>query len=397
MKNIAIIHSNMEIGGAETSLIGLLQSLDYSKVQVTLFLYELKGSMLSLIPEQVTVKSAGEKYEALASPIKAAIRKGHLLIAAARLSAKMVCAVERRFRHYIDFGYIVKQRSHYYALPFLPHIGGEYDAAISFNDPHFILNKKISAKKKLGWFHTDFSRIITDEKIEAKMWSPLNYIVNVSESCKKAFDEKHPMLRDKSIVIENILSRSFVEGRAEEFDADEMKKTNGETVLLSVGRFNNQKNFDNVPEICRLIRRQGLNIKWYLVGYGGDEPLIREKIAEAGMENYVIILGKKENPYPYIKACDVYIQPSRYEGKAVTVREAQILNKPVVITAFETSASQLTNGFDGAVVPMDNEGCADGIAAVLQDKQLQQNFIENTKKTDYTNSAEIEKIYRMVE
>lgn len=397
MKNIAIIHSNMEIGGAETSLIGLLQSLDYSKVSVTLFLYETTGSMLPLVPKQVAVKPAGEKYEALVSPIKTAISRRHFLIAASRLMAKAVCAVKNKFRHYTDFGYIVKQRSHYYALPFLPRLDGEYDLAISFNDPHFILNKKIKAKKKLGWFHTDFSRITTDSKLEEKMWKPLDGIVTVSEQCKKAFDENHPKLQDKSIVIENILSQAFVEKRAEEFSADEMKKEAGENLLLSVGRFSKAKNFDNVPEICSLLRQQGLNVKWYLVGYGGDEELIKSKIAEAGMQEYVIVLGKKENPYPYIRSCDVYVQPSRYEGKAVTVREAQILNKPVVITAFETSASQLTDGFDGVIVPMDNKGCANGIAAVLRNRELQQKLIGNTKKTDYTNSSEIEKLYRMVE
>ena len=397
MKSIAIIHSNMEIGGAETSLIGLLQNLDYSRVKVILFLYEVKGSMLSFIPEQVTVKSAGEKYEALVSPIKSTIKKGHLLIAASRLFAKYFFKIKNTLRHFTDKGYIYKQYSHFLALPLLPKLEGEYDLAISFNDPHFILNKKINAKKKIGWFHTDFSRIRVDENLDEKMWDPLDFVVTVSENCKKSFDEKHPKLRNKSIVMENILSKPFVEKRADEFTADEMKKTDGETVLLSVGRFSQAKNFDNVPEICRLIRQQGLHIKWYLVGYGGDEQLIRNKIAEAGMNDYVILLGKKENPYPYIKACDVYVQPSRYEGKAVTVREAQILNKPVVITAFETSASQLTDGFDGVIVPMDNEGCANGIAAVLRDEKLQQRLIENTKKTDYTNAAEIEKLYRMVE
>lgn len=397
MKSIAIIHSNMEIGGAETSLIGMLQTFDYSKVKVTLYLYEKTGSLLSLIPKQVTVKSAGEKYEALVSPIKTAIKKGHLLITASRLFAKYFFKIKNTLRHFTDKGYIYKQYSHFLALPLLPKLEGEYDLAISFNDPHFILNKKINAKKKIGWFHTDFSRIRVDENLDEKMWASLDFVVTVSETCKQAFDEKHPKLRNKSIVMENILSKAFVEKRASEFSADEMKKTDGETVLLSVGRFSQAKNFDNVPEICRLIRQQGLHIKWYLVGYGGDEQLIRNKIAEAGMNDYVILLGKKENPYPYIKACDVYVQPSRYEGKAVTVREAQILNKPVVITAFETSASQLTDGFDGVIVPMDNEGCANGIAAVLRDEKLQQRLIENTKKTDYTNAAEIEKLYRMVE
>lgn len=140
-----------------------------------------------------------------------------------------------------------------------------------------------------------------------------------------------------------------------------------------------------------------LDVKWYLIGYGGEEPLIRQKIAEAGMQDRVIILGKKDNPYPYMRACDLYVQPSRYEGKAVTVREAQLLGKPVVITDYATSGSQLEDGADGMIVPMDNAGCAAGIAALLRDPARMQQLSENCAKRDYTNSAEVEKIYALME
>ena len=114
------------------------------------------------------------------------------------------------------------------------------------------------------------------------------------------------------------------------------------------------------------------------------------------MQEHVFILGKKTNPYPYIKACDFYIQPSRYEGKAVTVREAQILCKPVVITDFPTSKSQLIDGYDGVIVPMDNTGCAKGIVDFIRNKELQEKIINNLKNNDYSNSKEVEKIYRIV-
>ena len=98
-----------------------------------------------------------------------------------------------------------------------------------------------------------------------------------------------------------------------------------------------------------------------------------------------------------MRACDLYVQPSRYEGKAVTVREAQLLGKPVVITDYATSASQLADGVDGVIVPMDNAGCAAGIAALLRDPVRMQQLSENCKERDYTNSTEIEKIYALME
>ena len=161
------------------------------------------------------------------------------------------------------------------------------------------------------------------------------------------------------------------------------------TVVLNLEQTN--------KDIARRLLADGLPIRWYIIGYGGDEPLIRRRIAEAGMEDAVILLGKRDNPYPYIRACDLYVQPSRYEGKSVTVREAQMLARPVVIARYATSASQLEDGVDGVIVPMDNEGCAAGIAAVLRDEALRQKLTENTKIRDYTNAGEIEKIYRLLE
>ena len=115
------------------------------------------------------------------------------------------------------------------------------------------------------------------------------------------------------------------------------------------------------------------------------------------MQDHVFNLGKKANPYPYFMACDVYLQPSRYEGKAVTVREAQLLHKPVVITDFSTSGSQLEDGVDGVIVPMDNEGCAAGLAALLRDPERMRMLSQNCAERDYTNSAEIRKIYALIE
>ena len=139
-----------------------------------------------------------------------------------------------------------------------------------------------------------------------------------------------------------------------------------------------------------------MNIKWYLIGYGQDEQLIKDKIKEEGMEEHVIMLGKKDNPYPYIKACDYYVQPSRYEGKAVTVREAQILEKLVIITRYATSSSQLDEGIDGVIVPMDSEGCAQGIVDFISNTELQEKIKDYLKNKDYSNSSEVEKIYELM-
>jgi glycosyltransferase involved in cell wall biosynthesis len=97
--------------------------------------------------------------------------------------------------------------------------------------------------------------------------------------------------------------------------------------LLTAGRFCYQKAFDNAVRLCKILLERGMNIKWYALGYGTEEEKIKSMVRELGIEESFIFLGKKINPYPYMKACDIYVQPSRYEGKAVTVREAQMLGR----------------------------------------------------------------------
>lgn len=167
--------------------------------------------------------------------------------------------------------------------------------------------------------------------------------------------------------------------------------------VLSIGRYCIAKNFDNVPDICRKLCEKGVDIYWYIIGFGEGEELVRRKIIENAMEKRVILLGKRENPYPYIRACDLYIQPSRYEGKSVAVREAQLLRKPVLITNYPTAKSQVEDGIDGIIAPLDNEECAAEIKRVLDNKELIDQLVQNCSERDYSNSQEIEKIYQLVD
>ena len=383
----------MEIGGAETALLGLLNTFDYQKVDVSLLLLNPIGEGIKKIPSCVHLLDM-PIYRNLVQPIATVIKQGHLLFGLVRLWGKI------KGSHYTLSGYMSKQYVHKAAILFLPNIPGFYDLAISFIDPHYILAKKVNAKIKMAWLHTDFSRAIAERTVNRKrdynMWNQSDFIVNVSESCKEMFDKLYPTLKSKSIVIENISHVELIRSEANAFTVGKEMDLNC-VKLLSIGRFSYQKNFDNVPLLLKGIRDSGLDAKWYIIGFGGDEDLIRQRIAESGMENRIIILGKKENPYPYIKACDIYVQPSRYEGKSVTVREAQILCKPVVVTNYPTAHSQINDGVDGVIVPMDNEGCARGIVQFIKDTEKQNRLVDYLKCHDYGGGEEIDKLYDILQ
>lgn len=398
MKRLLIVSHAMEIGGAERALLGLLEKIDPLRVSVDLFLLRHEGELLELIPDYINILPPIPAYSVLGRPIATTIKEGHFLLSGARLFGKYKA---RRYddKNHLKESIVANEYSHKYTKLFMPPIQPdvEYDLAISFLTPHYFVAEKVTAKKKIAWIHTDYSVVQVDEESELDMWSAYDYIASISENVTEAFLSVFPTLKDRIVLIENILPKALIESQAEAFSTKAEMPEDGGIKLLSIGRFSTPKNFDNVPDICRRILNKGLNVRWYLIGYGGDEPLIHERTKEAGMEERVIILGKKENPYPYINACDLYIQPSRYEGKCVAVREAQMLCKPVVITRYATSVSQLEDGVDGIIVPMDNKGCAKGIAEILCNPEKMQRLADACEKRDYSNSAEVDKIYGLLE
>lgn len=397
-KRILILHTRMELGGAETSLLGLLYGLDYDRVSVDLFLHLQEGDLLPLIPEKVNLLPEIPQYRALELPIVKSFMTGRLMIPLIRVYARAVTSISRVKKHFRDYCYVYKQNVHARALRFLPKLEGHYDMVISFMDPHFIAASRVDADVRLGWFHTDHHMVDPVEPLDSRMWAGMDYIVTVSENCKKAFDEVHPGTMDKSVVIRNLVAPAFVKQRAAESTDTVMREMprDGSIRILSVGRYVNAKNFDHIAHITRLIRESGLNVRWYIVGYGADEALIRETIIREGMDDYVILLGKKQNPYPYIASCDLYCQPSRYEGRSVTVIEAQMLTRPTVITHYATASAQLEDGVDGVIVPQDDEGCAAGIAALLRDPERMRRLSETCAARDYSGREELDKLYRMM-
>lgn len=384
----------MEIGGAEKALLGLLGVFDYTKYNVDLFLYHHEGELMQFIPKEVNLLPENKSYASLAKPISQVIKNRAFGTLLGRYNGKNA-ATEYIVRNKIEDGsYIYIDYSHRYTKAFMPKISNkEYDLVISFLTPHYFAAEKCKAKKRVAWIHTDYSYIDIDVASELDMWSRYDTIVSISEKVTEAFLKKFPSLEDRIVLIPNIHPADFIKKQADETDVSDEMPDDGYVKFLSVGRYSHPKNFDNVPDICSRLD----NVKWYIIGYGPDEELIKKKIAEAGMEDRVILLGKKVNPYPYFKACDFYIQPSRYEGNAVTVNEALILGKKVAITNYATASSQIDDRVNGVIVPLENEKCAAALADFIADTQLQNQILENIKISDFSNADGFKKLIDILE
>lgn len=389
----------MFIGGAERSLIGLLGAFDETRFDVSLFLNRHEGEFLPFIPQKVRILRPHPAYVALDMPIRSLLRNGHWHYGVARILAKLMLKgrsilAGKPASAFNSMYYIGK-----YLLHFLPKIEGEYDLGINFLGSNDILLKRVTARFKMGWIHTDYSKYNEFKALDALMWKnwgEVDRIVNVSDECTRIFQTCFPSLAQKCLTIENVLSPDLVRLQANDNVSVEMPAIAGEYRICSVGRFSYAKNFDSIPEIVVQLNDLGIKVKWYLIGYGSDESLIRTKILDAGVEEQVIILGKKSNPYPYMQACDIYVQPSRFEGKAVTVREAQILGKPVLIGNFPTARDQLEDGVDGMIAKDGITGLVDGIQTLIEDPELRNRIAATAIRRDYSNRGEVEKIYHLM-
>ncbi len=392
---ILIAMHYMELGGAESALLGLLQAHDSQKADIDLFLYDHVGELMQYIPNTVNLLPRVDAYSMLERPISELLRKGFWGIALGRIAARYFAKQEiknniERLDDISVYYYIAK-----YATPFLPKINPsvEYDLAISFLQPHLYVLKKVRARKKLAWLHTDYSKVFVSQK-EESVWNQYNYIAAISEEVGNSFARRFPKLESKIIYIENILSSKFIRERSKE---GEVSLSGNSIRLLTIGRYSYPKKLEEIPILTARLLKSFPDLKWFIIGYGNptEENKILDGIDKVGVKDSVVLLGKQTNPYPFIKECDVYVQPSRYEGKSITVREAQILCKPVVVTAYPTASSQIQDGVDGVIVPLDVESCATAMTSFLKNKELQAEIVKYLSKHDCGNETEINKIYQL--
>jgi len=399
----------LELGGAERALIGLLNALDTDRVDVDLFINQHTGAFMSLIPEKVILLPEDMAYSVIERPIPELVKmalkelvRGHIgdgMRMFGVLIGRMIGKC-RYSRYHKQCGLPNEGSASQYAfdgvIPFLPSLKkyGHYDLAISFLDPPHIVQDKVDAAKTVEWIHTDFSTVNMDAKTCGARWAKNDYIASISSIVTEQFLKTFPGLGDRIFEIHNILSPSFVRQQAELPIDDNGIFEKNKIVLMSVGRICYAKNYECIPRVAQILKERGMDFIWIIVG-PGDHSAIDKSAADLGVSDRVSFIGPKDNPYPYMKNCDIYVQPSRFEGNSVTVREAQMLYRPVVITNYATAKNQVRDGVDGVICEMNEEGIVQAILS-LQDVGRRETIINNLRENDYGNEEEVEKIYKLL-
>lgn len=387
MKNILIVMTSLYNGGAERSLVNFLNEIPEGKYNIDLLLFKKKGMFLSQIPNHINVLDVPSDIKKLYGTLKDAKEKLPIKIFGNIISriAKKNDAARRSFRW------------KYFYEKSIQNIEKEYDIAIAYisGEVLYYVGKKVKADKKFVWVHNDYKSANYCKKFEYEYFKKMNKIISISDSCVKILKEEFPEFSDKIYTLENITSSIVVKNRANEFYPIEFQ--NDSYKLLSIGRLNEQKGFDIAIESAKKLKEKNIDFKWYIIGTGSLRKKLEKQIKNYDLDNTVLLLGSRENPYPYIKNCTIFVQPSRFEGKSVVLDEAKILAKPIIVTNYPTVHDQIISNVEGIISELNSLDLSKTIERVLVDENIRNNLSNSLKGKDYGNQSEINKYIKLID
>ncbi len=394
-KSLLFVIPSLSAGGGEKSLINLLSQINFNLYDVDLFLFSPTGTFLNTLPEQVNLVQLPSNYKvftrSLPHSLKGFIKQGKLNLAYSRL----LFTLTNRSMKSTDLS---EQYTWKYQRKAMDTMEKVYDVAIGYLEKssiYFVVDK-VQSKKKIGWIHTNYGNSEMDPEFDKPYFEQLNELITVSEECSNSLYHFFPHLRPRIHIIHNIVSPATINQLAEgEHDADWDGEGNV-TTILTVARLSHEKGIDLAVKACARLRDKGHSVKWYVLGEGNERAKLEQLIASHALQAEFKLLGVKANPYPYIRKADIYVQPSRYEGKSIAIDEAKILNKPIVVTNFETARDQITDGHSGLIVNMSAEGLALGIERLLHNRRLRERLIQHLSEEQLGSEEEIHKLYALM-
>ncbi|MEH7112583.1 glycosyltransferase [Neobacillus niacini] len=393
-KKILFVIPDLGGNGASKSLINLLSILDKERFEIDLLVFNCKGLFADMVPEGVNMVE-------VPSPLKEYWYQIHFALGEL-MKRKMFYLVYCRLKWKLMeiFKYkpaIVSQKNYLNIESYIPFLEGHYYAAIGYLDfaPTYFIVDKVKADLKIGWNHNDYSKLAPDFSIERKYLEKLDYLITVSEGCKSELERSYNDLSEKIKVIENINSPLIISRMAENEHVFE-DNYNG-LRIVTIGRLVEQKGIDLAIFTCKKLIESGYNIRWYIIGEGSDRPKLEGMIEKHRLHKNFFLVGEVRNPYPFIDGCDIYVQPSRYEGKSIAVEEVKIFNKPMVLTDHPGFYEQITNEINGLIVSMDVNGIYTGIKRMIDDSILRSKFTSNLKSQKHGNEEEVGYFYRLLD
>lgn len=383
-KKILFVTENMNMNGANKSLINLLHNIDLNKYSVDLLVFSHEGVLLNEVPRNVNVIPQNDCLKYYEIGLLEALAKAPWKIKILRFLSASVRRISLTASKQI--------RSKIWRLYRKREIF--YDVAIGYCEgiTHEFVLEKVNASVKVGWIHIPASAFMFDNDFQIPICKRLDRCVTVSEDSKKSLIIKG-VDSNKIIVIHNIVEkqkvlRMSVDNRIV-LPTDIFK-------IVTIGRLSPQKNIDGIIYIAKSLYDKGYHFIWYIVGGGNELENYKSLSHNVGVENLICFTGEQTNPYPYLRQCDLYVQPSRFEGWGIAVSEAKVLYKPILVSDLEVFREQITDGVNGKVSSIDIDKMCENIGSMIDNADYREMLANNLKKEEEGLNPNLEMLYGLL-
>lgn len=388
-KRILIMTHKLPIGGIESALLAMLNAIDTKKYQVDLLLLSKEGERLGDVPDKINIYEVSERERIFleeAGYAKHLIRqKKYVFSCCLRLSISFFMRVVLRMERYD-----VWVLNRYFVRTFR----GRYEAAIDYSGflaPY--ITTKVNADKRIIWNHFDYDYYSNRKTVDEKYFEKADKLVSVSEEGAEKLKKHFPQFADRVYVMRDIIDFNRIDILAEEPVND--LPGSGCLKICTVARLQDQKDISLSIRAADVLRDKGIDFVWYVVGEGPHRAKYESEIAKRGLGRHFFLLGKRSNPYPYIKSCDIYCQNSAFEGLGIAVIEAMYLGKPVIVTDVLGLREVVQDGVTGYVVERNEAALVSAIIAFDDDKRRL--FAERLDRKDLVNKNNMEVFYSLID
>ena len=384
-KRILFMIGTLQSGGVSKSIVNLLNTMDRTTYDVHLLLLDRAGDILSqYLPSDVTVH-VNQEIENLhrgLSGVRALLLTGHLWLAFGSLLRMLMSKISRAWAG----------RWLAYLMPRFTDL--TFDLIIDYGGQQqlYYMVDKLDGKKKITFFHNDYSKWPYYYAADRLYYPKVDQILSISQTCVDVLKAYFPDCKDKISVMQNISSPVLITKQANET----VDLPIAPLLLVSLGHIMRRKGTDFSIDAAKILQEKGVEFKWMLVGKVVEEDLIR-RIEQEGLADSFVVLGIRSNPYPYIKAADIYVHPARFEGKSIALDEAKILCKPIIVTNFSTVNDQFEDRVNASICEMNGGALADAIIELATNKELRQSYVTYLNAHIVDNSSEVEKLYAFID
>ncbi|MBS1470518.1 MAG: glycosyltransferase [Lachnospiraceae bacterium] len=398
-QKILFVINTLGRAGAESALLSLLSVLDPSQYDISLYVIMAQGEMRAELP--IYVKLCNPQFEDESVLTKAGrkkmthtvfrifFRNGHLIsksrylfsTAFSMCRSKKISADKLLWRVMSDGSY---------------RFGQTFDLAVAYLEgaSTYYVADHVKAKKKAAFVHIDYESSGYTPAMDRDCYKKMDAIFTVSDEVRTHFLNCYPVYSDKTMVFHNIIDLKKIQklaskGTGFEDQYDGLR-------ILTVGRLTYQKAYDIAVEAMKLVKNAGCRARWYVLGEGDEHRMLERKIEHLGLTDDFLLLGAKENPYPYYANADLYVHATRFEGKSIAIQEAQTLGCPVIASDCNGNREQIENKKDGFLCELTPQAIADSILFLAKNPEIRKAYAAAAMKKESQQKKELEQLLKLL-